>query len=456
MTTRQSEDNVDRMTSLTRRRFLIAAGGMAVPIPFLGSLQACTAIAESPSGHPLVVMRAASGVAQEDGEAPELFWPHELGALTAASLGGRDKDRVLGRLSRHAERLLMVRGTRFPFEASREVHAGGGNQLLTAAQPGPLTDTVMTYAMGESIDNWIARQSKINGGEPLTLYAGRRGNYGEEVLSYRGPQQLRGAESDPWAVYRRLLGGESPVQESVNDMVLDQLTALRESPRISSVDRMRLEQHTDSIRDFEQLCRTFSNTKQQKMKDLSGLSAEDEVSLDVARLHCDLIALVLGCGQATAVTLQIGDRLDRCRHTIDGFHLPQYHELTHGLISSGGMGPYATTVDMHADINRLHIDVFGYLLDRLTENGVLDRGVAVFCSDVATGTHRYDQIPWIIAGRGDGTLKNGAYVDAGDVTHDRLLATLLTATGHRTDEGGPIERFGDPSLEGGLIDAMLA
>ena len=95
----------------------------------------------------------------------------------------------------------MVSAVRTDERPERRQDAGGGNQLLTAARCGPLTDTVMTLAMGESIDNWIARQSDINGGQPLTLYAGRRDNYGEECLSYRGPQLLRGAESDPFAVY---------------------------------------------------------------------------------------------------------------------------------------------------------------------------------------------------------------------------------------------------------------
>jgi hypothetical protein len=165
---------------------------------------------------------------------------------------------------------------------------------------------------------------------------------------------------------------------------------------------------------------------------------------------------VLNCGQARAATLQIGDRIDRCRYTVGGFTLPAYHEVTHGLVTAGDLGPYSSTPEMHADVNRLHLDVFAYLLDRLTENGVIDAAVAVFVSDVATGSHRYDQLPWVIAGAGEGTLRTGEYVDAGGVTHDRLLATLLTATGHREADGAPIERFGDPSLKGGLVEAMLA
>jgi hypothetical protein len=444
------------MTAPSRRTFLTAASGIALPIPFLASLSpGCEREPDRP--HPLIVVRAASGVAQRDGEAPELFWPRKVGPLTRAILAEDNADRAISELAAYAHRLLLVRGTRFPFAATRELHAGGGNQLLTGAKCGPLTDTVMTYAMGESIDNWIARHSDVNGGEPLTLYAGRRDNYGEEVLSYRGPGQLRAADSDPWATYQRMIGasGGPALRGSVNDLVLDQLDALAANPRISAADVALLEQHTDSVRDFEVVCGRVADDSAQAMADLAGMSAVDEVSLDVARLHCDLIALVLGCEQARAVTLQIGDRLDRCRYVVNGFTLPSYHELTHGLVSQGSLGPYASTVYMHADVNRLHLQVFRYLLDRLAENGVLSTAVAVFTSDVSTGSHRYDQIPWVIAGGGDGSLRSGEYVDAGDQSHHRLLATLLTATGHRTADGDPITQFGDPVLNPGLNQKML-
>lgn len=446
------------MSDFSRRRFLKGTSGLILPLPLLPSLQACSTPDPHSAAHPLVVLRCASGVAQEDGDVPEMFWPRELGPLSRSSLADDNADRITSELAAHAERVLMVRGTQYPFSATREVHAGGGNQLLTAAKPGPLTDTVMTYAMGESIDNWIARHSPVNHGEPLTLYAGRRDNYGEEVLSYRGPQQIRGADSDPWAVYQRLIGasGNQVLRDSINDHVLDQLHSLRASRRISAEDRTRLEQHTDSIRDFEVLCARLSGDREYLAEDLTGRSADDEVSLEVARLHCDIIALALRCDQARAVTLQIGDRLDRCRYEIDGFRLPTYHELTHGLVEPDEFGPYTYWWEMQADVNRLHQKLYSYLLDALLESDVLDRSVVVFCSDIATGSHRYDQIPWIIAGRGDGTLRTGEYVDAGGVTHNKLLNTLLTATGHRTEEGGPIEDFGDESLEGGLLDAALA
>ena len=441
------------MPFLSRRQFLRTSAGLCAPLPFLSSMHGCAQDTTGP-GHPLIVVRFGSGVVQEDGDEPEMFWPAELGDLTPESF---DPELVTSELADYAQRLLMVRGTYFPFDSTREVHAGGGNQLLTAAQPGPPTATVMTYAQGESIDSWIARQTDINGGEPLTLYCGRRDDYGEEVLSYRGPGELRGAEDDPWLVYQRLIGGGgTELRGTVNDHILMELSALTRSARLSGEDRQKLELHTESVREFEVLTGRLSGEIEQAMADMEGQSALDAYHLDVARLHCHLIALVLDSGQARAVTLQVGDRLDNARYVINGQELPKFHTLSHRGLDEDELGQFESGQQMHAAINRLHLDVFRYLLDRLDERDLLDRSVTVYTSDIATGSHRYDQIPWIIAGRGDGTLRQGAYVDAGDVPHNRLLATLLTATGHRMADGGPITHFGDESVEGGEIDGMLA
>jgi hypothetical protein len=447
----------------SRRRFLVAAGGTVLPLPYLASLHACGGasvgegvVASHPGGHPLIVVRPGSGVVQEDAGEPERFWPVALGPIDRRALAEESADRVIAELADHADRLLLVRGTTMPFAPSHEAHAGAGNQLLTAARPGPPTATVMTYAQGESIDNWIARRGAANGGEPLALYAGRRDNYGEEVLSYRGPGQLRAAEDDPLAAYERLIGKDHAVNASVNDLVLDQLRELERSPRLSTEDRRRLQLHTESVREFEVLAERLDADIVARMRDVTGETNKDVHALEVARLQCHLAVLVLDTGFARAATLQIGDRLDNAHYEVRGRRLPSFHTISHRNVEPDDLGDFASAQDMHFEINRLHMQVFKHLLDLMEARDMLDRSVAVFVSDVSTGSHRLDEMPWVIAGRGDGTLRNGAYVDAGGVTHNRLLATLLTATGHRDADGGPITHFGDESVAGGTIPEMLA
>ena len=37
----------------------------------------------------------------------------------------------------------------------------------------------------------------------------------------------------------------------------------------------------------------------------------------------------------------------------------------------------------------------------------------------------------------------------------RVLNTILSAVGCTADDGGPVEDFGDPSLPGGRIEALI-
>jgi hypothetical protein len=429
-------------------------GGALLPLPWLPSLARATAV-PSPEPHPLVIFRVANGVAQALGGAvPESdkFWPSREGPLTAASLGADQRTRSTSELAAHAEGLLMVNGAYAGFPAIAELHAGGGNQLLTAMPPGPPTETIMTYGQGESIDNYVARMNPdVNRGEPLTLFTGRRSGFGEEILSYRGPNDLRAAEDDPWSVYVRLTGGNLPARErrSVNDLVLEQLRDLLGSSQLSAEDRAKLELHTESVWDFEGLCARLASESEVGLEELSGLSRLDDHRITFARMHADVLALALSCDLARAATLQVGDRTDLTQYTILGEKLASYHSISHRQSPDD--------VIRHALIDRLHLQTFGYLLDQLEARGLLERSVVCFVSELGHGvSHTYHRQPWIIAGRGDGTLRTGAYLRLPEFTHNRLLNTLITATGLRTSDGGPITDFGDPSLDPGLVDEMVA
>ena len=124
--------------------------------------------------------------------------------------------------------------------------------------------------------------------------------------------------------------------------------------------------------------------------------------------------------------------------------------------------PIEGAQEMHHEIDKLHARLFKYLLDKLasysTPDGtLLDSGVAAWTNDLAHGvSHGYNNVPWILAGSAGGYLKQGQYVDGGNVTHNRLFNTLLNALGVRKADGSPVDDFGDPSLAKGEIASMKA
>jgi len=320
-------------------------------------------------------------------------------------------------------------------------------------------------AMGESIDNRIARHFDNHGGEPLTLYTGPRRNFLEEVLSYRGPKDRRAAEDDPWNAYQRMIG---PVdlddlvierQMSVNDLLLDQIDALMTSSKLSTDDRRRLELHFDSIRDFERLACRLAADEEQAMARLAGEGTLDANRITIAKMHMDLIALSFACDHSRTATLQIGDGNDGTRYTIDGELLPNFHWCSHRIATDGDVGDVIYGAeDMHHSIDRLMAQTFSYLLEKLDENGVLENAVAVWHNDLGNGvSHSYVDVPFILVGEAGGQLSTGQFLDYGGVSHHQLLTTLCQIAGVTEDDGEtPLQHFGDESLEPGILEEILA
>ncbi len=460
-------------TTLNRRRFLKGMGGAVVALPMLESMMPRSAHAATDDPRFFIAMRQANGVQCGVAGETNRFWPSSHGALTTAGMLADDK--AVGELADYADDLLIVSGTRFGFPGNGCGHSGGGNQCLTAARVSSSPSGNDSLAMGESVDNVMANQLNDPGVEPLTLYVGRKGGYINEVLSYRGPMDLRGADENPWVVYERLFGligvDDSIVQElqnrrsSVNDLVHEQMSALLGSSKLSAADRARLELHREAIRDLEieLTCQLPPSDEIDAIEAMSEFCQDNDNVETVARMQMDLVALAFACELNYAATLQIGDGNDGTEYTINGQKLPNFHMVSHRIFSHGTSGDQIPGAEMmHHEIDRVHARMFKHLLDRLaaytmpTGERLLDRTAALWTNDLADRQHSYNNIPQVLAGSCGGTLATGRYVDAGDVTHNRFLNTLLNAMGCTKGDGTPIDDFGDPSLQGGEIEMMKA
>jgi hypothetical protein len=461
---------------INRRKFLTGLGGAMVALPalesvrFLGGRKARAADSDLPVYS--VFVRQGNGVQQARGSEPDRFWPRNLGALTTAILADQNSDRALSELADYADDLLLVRGTNQPFGGSGAGHEGGICQCLTAAR---VTDNGPgSLALGESIDWFLSQRVNPGAVEPLTLMAGAQNAYLPHKLSYSGPQQLRAAANDPFAVYQDLMGlGGAPVEvleqialrrRSVNDLVREDMQDLMSKAYLSSSDKQRLDTHFEAIRDLEVgMSCELADSEVMVLQDISGAAADNGNRVVVTRLMMDLIALAFSCDANRVATLQIGSGNDTTRYTIDGQLQNTFHRISHRVDSDGSNGDPIPNADLlHHKIDRLMAQSFKHLLDRLSSytgpsgERLLDDTMALWTNDLATGGHTRMNIPQVIAGKAGGALKTGQYISAGGVTHNKLLNTLITAAGVRKDDGSPWDDFGDDSLEKGIIAAMLA
>jgi hypothetical protein len=297
------------------------------------------------------------------------------------------------------------------------------------------------------------------------------------VLSYRGAKMLRGADNDPFTVYKRMTGLAgmdantvnqiATRRKSVNDLIRGQLKSLLAGSALSGADRQRLDLHLSAIRDVEvKMACVLPDMRQRELDGIDPVDGKNYV--EVTQMHIDLVALSFACDYSRVATLQMGQGNDATQFSIAGFRngetLPRYHQISHRIYSDGSDGdPIEGAQEMHHEIDKLHARLFVYLLDKLASYGVptggsmLDHSVAAWTNDLGHGvSHTYQNIPWVLAGSAGGYLKQGQYIDAGNVTHNQLLNTLLTAVGVKKADGSPVNDFGDPSLKPGLLSAIIA
>lgn len=462
---------------ITRRRFLAGLGGATVALPFLESVRyfgtgrAHAEVLPGPAVYS-VFIRQGNGCQQAGSGEPERFWPRNLGAITTDSLGTTDSDRALAALAPYADKLLLVRGTRFAFPGNGCGHSGGLNQCLTAARV--VGDGADSLADGQSIDWFLANQLNAPGVEPLNLMSGPQSAYIAHGLSYSGPSQLRGAANNPFAVYQNLMGLSGSQAEleaiarrrlSVNDLVRDEMQDLLAKPYLSSADQQRLQTHFDAIRDLEvQMTCQLSDSEVATIEDISGASEDNSNRIVVAELMMDLIALAFACDANKVATLQIGTGNDQTRFYVDGVLQNTYHRISHRIDSDGSEGAKIPNADvLHHGVDKLFAGMFLHLLDRMSMYAgpsggtLLDDSMALWTNDLANGPpHSYSNVPQVIAGSAGGFLRTGQYIDAGNVTHNQFLNTLINAAKVRADGGGYYDSFGDTSLEPGVIDGMIA
>jgi hypothetical protein len=462
-----------RDSSVHRRHFLLGSGVM-LGLPMLDIFMPGRAEAATAPGKFLAIVVNGNGVMQSGtaitGAAdPERFWPTKTGTLTAAGLTTDAADRTTGLLAAHSDRLIMVRGIQHPFPGAGCDHAGGDAQLLTSSKLAGTSNK--TVASSESIDTRIAREQNVAGRDPLTLHAGRYspGGMGFDIpgyISYAGSQRPRAPEASPYAAYQKMVGlvdvnadeGKLIAQRraSVNDILRTQLKSLLGRTDLSANDRVRLDQHFQAVRDLEiSFTATLAADKLAAMKQVDADPYNMDNHETIIRLHMDLMVLAISSGYTHATTLKIGDREDDHVFTVGGVKWDDtYHKASHRQ----GTDP----VNRCVMADRIHAGHFKYFIDQLaaitTPTGkLIDEGVSVWTNQVANGNHSYTNVPFIVAGSGNGYLKTGQMLSLPQTRGtNAMLNTLLSAAGSRNAAGGPVDDFGDPSLPKGVISEIVA
>ena len=459
-----------RAQHLNRRNFLRGAAGVSLALPFLEGMPERSAWAADAKPVFSLFICAVGGVV------PEHFFPGAPGPITPESLAGK----ATAELAAHASNLLFVSGIRRP-ASTGDSHVEGLCEALTGS-PDLEPNKQVAKAMGPSADTFIA--AKVHPGlAPLVLYSGQRRNgWSTWNLSFTESGDLAPAIWNPYTLYQELIGlappggGTNPSAEkaarlllesrkSIHDLVREDLSALIKSPRLSSADRERLQLHFDSVRDVEIAMGGMGNTAVERCSSeglaIDQLQAMENFVYDrfesteaVAKLHMSLVALAFACNYRRSASLQWGDPTDYTVYRVPSNAREwKFNFIQHRNQSDSNTGNDPLAALAHAEIDALRMRSFAAGLDHFNARGLRDQCAVLWTNSFSDGAlHSFVNVPHIIWGNAAGYLKQGVYVDAGDVGNNRLLNTLISAA--IQDTGTTVEDFGQGP--GGQLDVIRA
>jgi hypothetical protein len=439
--------SIDHTVRHTSRRHFLRGMGVALALPWMESLpllgQAASAAKASTPPLRLGIVFFSNGVE------PIHWWAKGTGANMEIGPG-------LLPMMPHREDMLFIQGLYNQTAlASTSPHLGRMNVLsgdTVSLDPRVIRcGTSMDQILASQIGNRTAIPSLVLGIEPneLRLEDGLSMIYGSSV-SWISPTKPATKEIYPARTFDRLVGDGSGrrLDRSILDEVRQDSQSLR--ARISRSDNVKLSEYLESIRDIEK--RIERASKEERIEgwrptiekpDMPRPANELPQNVpDHMKLMLDLIVLAFQMDKTRIATLMLNNDLSQMNFKfLEGVQGALHLDLTHN-----GKAPDKEA--MYLKTNQFHIEQFAYLTQRMKEikegeGTLLDNSILVATSSLFDGdAHSAEQLPFLITGKGGGTIRPGRvinYLDKGD--DNRRACSLHLSLMDRM--GVKLERFGD-------------
>ncbi len=438
---------------ISRRKFL-RAGGATMALPFLHSAPEAMAAAKKGQkpDKKLVIMYIPNGIVRR------CFFPGEEEATLPGFVGGFNADKTKNQkrkqnkagiypleltstmqpLQDHTKDVTLITGLDRTFKNGQDVHAQGASCYLTSLSPVQAAEQGIRHPNGRSLDQVIG--DKVGYKTALnTIEIGCNGFRAPKEpiefdnISWYGPGQIAPSIRDPRKLYDRLFSKDSfrAHVADVSDLVLADAKAL--SSRLSSKDRETMDEFMTMVRDVEV-----------RMAKLEKLMANADVKVpkteilprgEYIRLQADLMLLAFQMGITNIATFMIGpERWDATLMYEGVFDKPvQHHNMTHNQKGNGYLELQK--------IDIFHMQQYAYLLKRMKEikesdgSTMLDNSLVTYGAALGDGaTHQFYDLPMIVAGRGQGQIKQGRFIQQKSGTlNSNLWLTLAKLMGVEMD-----------------------
>ncbi len=274
--------------------------------------------------------------------------------------------------------------------------------------------------------------------------------------SFRSPTQAVPAEINPRSVLNRLFnkrengaaGGTanqlSALDRSMLDLVLSGARDLRRT--LPQSDQHKLDEYLDSVRSVERRIAAIELRQQEAALETAGVRSskrhdadsppieikipEGDKRSEYMQVMCDLNVLAFQ-SDTTRVSTYIGSTPNGVSYPELGFN-DQHHSQTHHENQS-------EKVDKVAKITAFNIAQFAYMVQKMHslregDGTLLDNCIMMWGSGLEDGNkHTRENLPFIIAGRGGGSINTGRFLPDTKGNQGDLLTTLLACAGIQVD-----------------------
>jgi hypothetical protein len=257
------------------------------------------------------------------------------------------------------------------------------------------------------------------------------------------------AEINPRNVLNRLFGktdssgpatSADPLDRQMLDLVLGGARDLRR--KLPHGDQQKLDEYLDSVRSVERRIAAIELRQKEAALEKAGVSsrkrnASDSPPIEIKipegdkrseymQVMCDLMILAFQT-DTTRVSTYIGSTPNGVSYPELGFsdthHAPTHHNHE------------AEKVRKVAAITKFNIDQFAYMVNQMAslregDGSLLDNCIMMWGSGLEDGNkHTRENLPFILAGKGGGSLKTGRFLTDTRGNQGDLLTTLLTCAG---------------------------
>lgn len=436
---------------LGRRTFLRGMGA-AVALPFLDAMTpafaAASRIGAANTPRRVAFVYVPNGIIMKD-------W------TPAAEGSAFEFTRILKPLEPCRQNLLVLSG--LTQNAGRALGDGPGDHARAAASfltgIHPKKTSGADISLGVSVDQIAAQKvgsatrfaSLELGCEDGRLVGNCDSGYScaySNSIAWRSSTTPLPPEVNPRAVFERLFGDASETPEvrakrlaynkSILDFVLDDTQKLKGD--LGRTDRRKLDEYLDAVREIERRIEQAEHDSTQFTPTIEKPAGVPVEFADHVHLMFDLMTLAFQADLTRISTFMICREGSTRTYREIGVS-DAHHPLTHHRGNP-------EWIEKVTKINCFHLEQFAYFINKLksTPDGdgtLLDRMMVVYGSGLSDGNqHTHNDLPAIVAGRGNGALRPGRHVRYPKETPmNNLYVALLDHM------GVPPEKIGDSTGE---------